>query len=560
MLFAAGGSSNVFSFLKPKQSSKHPLSDLQTISRWLQDLPTGDPCPAQQRVVHALVQFNHARLPMSKESLQVLMHLDEQSRDIQYALCIQYMHNPRMSKEIESSLWHTIHDFYWETASGYLAFLMEFVKNPGSSEIQSSIPILSARAIRGFADIFKWHYFRGQCVEGNLWRLLHNLYRITELHHFQNKRFKLYPTEAKASSCMEEYVQALLLGPLGEGNLNQKKIEMVDRWLDNWSELTRLEHTYDPARHFFGVDIALGQGLRRIRPHSDTKSSYRFISTANLLSHLNKCESVLRTGALPAFLGLGETFHLPDGYDLISHAVGVWAPNSVQERRANPREPRAGNCEVVRDLHNICKRIRVERDPVSGMVQRHGLSRGEVLDQEPNGMGTASTNTGVQTHAPATTDEQLSESWMFRDNNEAGVGLKVRKEEGASIKVGKLLALRAGVGVGWQIGVVRRIERPDGAWCIVGVEKLANKIEPVYLERGETKGGTITHFGSHLSEHNRAMPALHFSERSKNFLIKESVGLANGKMCKLLARNTVRRIYLDGVRDKGEGWVMVSYS
>ena len=79
----------MFGFFKRKKSEEDPLSDLKTVSRWMQELPAGDIYTAQEQVVQSLIQFNHAGLAMSKERLQVLMHLDDQARDMQYSLCIQ---------------------------------------------------------------------------------------------------------------------------------------------------------------------------------------------------------------------------------------------------------------------------------------------------------------------------------------------------------------------------------------------------------------------------------------------------------------------------------------
>ncbi len=158
----------MFGFFKRKKGEEDPLSDLKTVSRWMQELPAGDIYTAQEQVVQSLIQFNHAGLPMSKDRLQVLMHLDNQARDMQYSLCVQYLRNPRMSKVIESRLWTAIHAFYWEVTRGYHAFIMDFVANPGGSKIQPAIPQIAGRAIRGFADNFKWRYFRYEKVEDKL--------------------------------------------------------------------------------------------------------------------------------------------------------------------------------------------------------------------------------------------------------------------------------------------------------------------------------------------------------------------------------------------------------
>jgi len=228
----------MFGFLKRgKKTAEDTLSDIKTVSRWMQDLPTGDIYTAQEQVVQSLIQFNHAQMPMSKERLNVLMHLDEHARDMQFSLCNQYLRNPRMSKVIESRLWTAIHAFYWEITRGYHAFLMDFVSDPGGSRIQHAVPQITARALRGFASIFKWRYFRYEKIEDKLWTRLHNIYRIAEFDSFANTMLKVYPSDANTSSCAREYVQALLLSPLGSGSLAPRQIDMVDQWLDNWGEM-----------------------------------------------------------------------------------------------------------------------------------------------------------------------------------------------------------------------------------------------------------------------------------------------------------------------------------
>jgi len=272
---------------------------------------------------------------------------------------------------------------------------MDFVANPGGSKIQPAIPLITARALRGFADIFKWRYFRYEKVEEKLWQRLHNLYRISEFDGFQGNRFKLYPSDSRPSSCMEEYVQTLLLSPLGAGSLTPKQIEMVDSWLDNWSEFTSLENRYEASRHFFYIDAAKGQPLKRIRDEINPESSFRFINAERLMEHLAKAERELRSGALPASLGLGEEFRLPDGYDLLSYVSNEWSPANEKERRIAPRQPMDGRCEVLRDLGNICNRIKTELEIISGTSPNQQLSPEEILDIKLYGFVTERTKSTI---------------------------------------------------------------------------------------------------------------------------------------------------------------------
>jgi hypothetical protein len=547
----------MFGFFKRKKDDEDPLSDLKTVSRWMQDLPAGDIYSAQEQVVQSLIQFNHAGLGMSKERLQVLMHLDDHARDMQFSLCGQYLRNPRMSKVIESRLWTAIHAFYWEITRGYHAFLMDFVANPGGSRIQATVPVITARALRGFADIFKWRYFRYEKVEDKLWLRMHNLYRIGEFDGFQNNRFKLYPGDVNLSSCTEEYVQALLLSPLGAGSLTPKQIEMVDHWLDNWSERTSLESVYNPERHFFHVDTAKGQGLKHIR--SPGEPTWRYLATDQVLEHLNQIERALKSGAAPVTLGLGEEFRLPDGYDLLEYVANEWAPTNDRERRVNDRQPAQGRWEVLRDLNNICNRMRSEHDIASGNTMKQTLSPEEILDIKLYGFVTERTKSAYQQKSMEPREIPL-DRWPLYDRSESGLGIVIRSDESEWVKVGKLLALRMDPGDIWHIAIVRRLTRLDDDMRKIGLQTLNGAPVLVQLEPEQAHEISYTvHEGSGFGSQS-ASPALIFPElENGNQIILESSRYAHGRAYRMLSPTEERYIRLEAVRDKGEGWLLATY-
>jgi cyclic-di-GMP-binding protein len=550
----------MFGFFKRKKSEEDPLSDLKTVSRWMQDLPAGDIYTAQEQVVQSLIQFNHAGLAMSKERLQVLMHLDDQARDMQYSLCVQYLRNPRMSKVIESRLWTAIHAFYWEITRGYHAFLMDFVANPGGSKVQPAIPLITARAVRGFADIFKWRYFRYERVEEKLWQRLHNLYRISEFDSFQNNRFKLYPGDAKASSCMEEYLQALLLSPLGAGSLTPKQIEMVDHWLDNWSDLTSLETRYEPGKHFLYVDAAKAQGLRRIREDLITEPSFRYLSVERLLEHLDQAERALKSGTLPASLGLGEEFRLPDGYDLLNYVSNEWSPTNERERRLSPRQATDGRCEVVHDLSNICSLLRAEHQIATGTSPNTTLSPEEILDIKLYGFVTERTKFALSQRLPGGHDVSV-EQWPMYDRSENGMGIMLKGEDSDWVKVGKLLALRLDPAHSWLIGVVRRITRMPDDMRRIGVQMLDSMPILIQLEPHDPAEMLMYSVEDASYEEVPPSPALIFpSGRNRDLIIVESARYAYGRQYRLRDTEGIHLIRLDSVKDKGDGWLLCTYT
>lgn len=548
----------MFGFFKRNKDKEDPLSDLRTVSRWMGNLPAGDIYSAQEQVVQSLIQFNHAKLPMSKERLAVLMHLDEQARDMQYSLCSQYLRNPRMSKVIESRLWTAIHAFYWELTRGYHAFLMDFVSNPGGSRIQASVPLITARAIRGFADIFKWRYFRYEKIDERLWLRQHNLYRIAEFDGFQGNKFKLYANEAQPSSCEVEYLHALLLSPLGAGSLTPRQLEMVDHWLDNWSHLLGLDNLYDPARHHFSVDTARGQGLRRVG--DENEPTCRFISTEKILEHLEVVKRSLKTGTTAVSLGLGEEFRLPDGYDLLEFVTGEWSTVSERDRRRAPRYSEQSRWEVIRDLANICLRIQADSELASGSSVREGLSPEEILDIKLYGFVTERTKSALHQRTLSSGRHDAFERWPLQDSSDVGVGVMMRNEDSDWVKMGKLLAMRPDPGADWRLGVVRRITRIDQDWRKIGVEFISDRPRLAHLDPQAMSSMSYSVDDAGLLPSGQSASVLLMPIGEAELILIESAKYAHGKTYRMQCDGKTEQIRLDTVRDKGDGWLLSTYS
>lgn len=544
-------------FRKKKKGLDDPLSDLSTVSRWMENLPVGDIYTAQEQVVQSLIQFNHAKLPLSKERLAVLMHLDEQARDMQYTLCMHYLRNPRMSKVIESRLWTSIHAFYWEVTRGYHAFLMDFVANPGGSRIQAMVPLITARAIRGFGDIFKWRYFRYEKVEEKLWLRLHNLYRIAEFDGFQGNKFKVYANDSQPSSCEAEYLRALMLSPLCTGSLTARQLEMVDRWLDRWSHLLTLETMFDPQRHHFYVDTAQGTGLRRIQ--SEHEPTHRYVATDELVDHIDAVKRSVKSGATPASLGLGEDFRLPEGYDLLDQVVAEWSAVSNLDRRRSPRLTEHGRWELIRDLHNIYQRIQADMEQAAGLGNQSGLTPEEILDIKLYGFVTERTKASLQQRAQ-TSRLDTSERWPLQDISEHGAGALLRSDDSNWLKVGKLIAMRRDPGEDWRLGVLRRITRIDQEWRKVGIEFLGQRPVLAILEPDAPSTLSYVVDDSGLLPPSQTNLALLLAYGEASLLVLESAKYTHGKTYRLRAAGESQHIRLDTVRERGDSWLLVTYT
>lgn len=555
----------MFGFLKPGKKGDNPLNSLKNVTRWVENLPTGDIFTAQGEVVAKLVEFNQSSEDFGKARLAVLRGLDEQSREMQTSLCAQYLRNPRMSKMIETRLWTSIHALYFELARAYHAFLMHFVANPGGRKIQSQVPLITARALRALADILKWRYFHYERIDEKLWLRLHNLYRMAEFEGFAEHSLILYDGDSRRTSAREAYVRAAVLSLFGNGSLVPKQIEMIDTWLDNWSGPINCDSRFDVARHDFYLDTSAGHGLSRIRNPGENPA-WRYLSSAPLRARIDEVRTFLRAGKTPATLGLGEDFRLPDGYALLDLVEAELSAPEARNRRKADRQPRQGRWEIVRDIPSIYIVLRTEQLPASGGV-RTTLTPEEILDIKLYGFVTERTRASQHHMTAGSIPEDQRALWFEVDESEQGIGFAVT---GAGInwaKAGRLLAMRRQGGDDpWRIGVVRRVVASDAGQRVVGIRLLAGELECVELDQEPLLSDPLlardgyevldtTHGSGNL------VHALRLTDANRHALLLESARYAHARQYLIRYANaSTELVQLDAVEDKGEGWLRAAYN
>lgn len=546
-------------FFRKKTPEDGVLTNLKTVSRWVQDLPAGDIYSAQEKVVQNLIQFNHSDKGYNKDRLQVLMHLDEQTRDMQASLCLQYLRNSRMSKSIESRLWIAIHAFFWETTRSYHGFLMDFVANPGGSKIQTYVPVITARAIRGFADIIKWRYFRYERMDEKLWLRLHNLYRIAEFDNFANTPVVVYRSDGRQHTAAEEYGEALLLSLFGSGNLVPREIEMVDQWLSNWASDIQIDTLYDPGRHGFYVDTSKGTGLKRCRNQA-ADPTLRFLSAQGLLARLSNIREALKAGASAASLGLTEDFRLPEGYNLLKQVETEWSTLAVRDRRRSQRTPQSGQWRVIHGLATIAGEL--SKAEQQARPSNRQLSPEEILDIKLYGFVTERTKTRQIERARETSQQTRQELWEQCDISEHGLGFSVGQLDCEWVKVGKLVAVLPGGDGNWTLGAVTRLARSDVGGRLIGIQLFPCDSLPVAL-KPDTSDTALSYVVDEpdqpSSDQHSSAILLTYEDASERLIIDGARYSRDRKYILRSPRADSRVIRLESVEESGESWLLVNF-
>jgi hypothetical protein len=419
------------------------------------------------------------------------MVLDEKSRDLQDTLVRQYLRNPRMSRAVESQLWHAIYSLYWEVARGYHLFVREFSRHAKKCPYENQIPLLTLRAIRNFGLLLKWRAVRYLQPGEKLWLRLHSLYRIAESEGFQQLVQQAYPEETLRCTCETTYIHALMLDLANSGTLYPRQIDLVDRWLSGWHANFKLENRLNTEQHNFVVDLSVDSGPRRARTPDDNAAK-RYWSTGTLLLRLEEIRTEIQRGTSPAMLGLSEDARTAEAMDLLRHLERQWAALSSREQRRAPRIPTKRMLDVTHGLGNVLMQMKTTSGHTSASPYDTGLDYMEANDVRIYGYITEQTRErSTLMKAPAGSKHSDVERWVMNDESKSGYGSIVETQDKDWLRVGTLVAVKSQEGHGWRVGMIRRLSRLNDESSSVGIEVLASDPNLVMLYDTRSSGYTV---------------------------------------------------------------------
>lgn len=534
-----------------------PLTSLKAATRWVGGLPVGDVYKCQQTILEELKRFNENTSEVTKDRLAVLMLLDEKSRDLQDTLVRQYLRNPRMSRQVESQLWHAVYSLYWEIARGYHAFVLEFARGSGKSALEAHIPLITLRAVRTFGQLLKWRAVRYLAPGEKLWLRLHNLYRVAESEGFHRQRMKVYAGDAAPCSVESVYLHVLMLNLANSGTLYPRQLDLLDRWLCNWHSLLYLEPRLDPDRHTFAVDLSTDHGPRRVRK-PDSEKPVRYWATAALLEKLQGLQAALREGRPPAELGLTDDARTGESVELLDHLQHHWSALSSREQRRAPRAAVKRLVDVTHGLTAIINQLKLSTAAPEPAASPYGLgiSHSEADDVRVYGFVTERTRERVsQMKMPVIQTSPDVERWVMQDESECGYGVIVESRDKDWLRVGALLGVKPHDGTEWRLGIVRRLSRLNDDTSSVGIETLPETPALAILyDTASSSGYTVN--GLDNSGASRPSASLWLTGAGDS-LILDPVLYMPGRVFQLQGPQPSRYLSLGQPLERSEGWIRI---
>lgn len=533
-----------------------PLTNLKAATRWLDSLPVGDAFKCQQSILEEIRRFNENSSEITRDRLAVLMLLDEKSRDLQDTLVRQYLRNPRMSRPVESQLWHAVYSLYWEVARGYHTFVLHFARGSGKSAHEGQIPLITLRAIRIFGQLLKWRAVRYLAAGEKLWLRLHNLYRVAENEGFHKTMQYAYADEP-ACSCESAYMHIMMLHLANSGTLYPRQLDLLDRWICGWHGQFQLESRPDVEHHTFAVDLSADHGPRRIRK-TDSEKPMRYWATSSLLDTLGEIQNTLREGGIPAELGLTEDARTSESLDLLDHLQHHWASLSSREQRRAPRESVKRLVDVAQGLDTIISQIKMSDAPTPGASPYGtGINYDEAGDVQVYGFVTERTRERVsQMQMPAQRISPDVERWVMQDESACGYGAIIESRDRDWLRVGALLGVKPHDSPTWKLGIVRRLSRLNDETCSVGIEILAETPSLAMLyDTVSSSGYTVNGFDN--SGANLPNASLWLTG-TPNSLIIDPVHFMPGRIFQINGTQSQRFVALGNPIERSEGWIRIA--
>ncbi len=531
-----------------------PLASLKTASRWLDNLPVGDAFKCQEAILGALRRFNENSTQYTKDRLAVFMLLDEKSRDLQDTLVRQYLRNPRMSRQVESQLWHAVYGLYWEIARGYHAFVLHIGREAGKSQHEEPIPLITLRAIRAFGQLLKWYAIRYLPPGEKLWLRLHNLYRIAESGGFKRRSQLAYADDTAECTCETAYLHILMLNLAHSGTLYPKQLDLLDRWLCGWHGMLRLDDEFEADTHNFTVDLSADHGPRRVRK-PDSSKPMRYWDTNGLLQHLGTLQADLQKGLAPVDLGLTETARTAESLELFDHLLHQWASLANREQRRAPRVTIKRLVDVTHGLASILAQIKAADAPARVSPYGTGLDYNEADDVQVYGFVTDRTRERVShMKMPAAMLSPDVERWVMHDESECGYGAIVESRDKDWLRVGALIGIKSHDATAWQLGIVRRLSRLGDDTSSVGIETLTEAPALTMLYDMSTPSYTV----NGLDNSGATLPhACLWLDGSPASLILDPIHFTPGKVFQVHGTAERKFIALGNPVERSEGWMRV---
>jgi hypothetical protein len=457
------------------RSSKDPLFDVRSATKWLSTLPGGDSLAVHTDVVAELERVAGPTTTRTPNRLRAVFLVDAQTGTQRRALVAQYVEHASRSSRIENQLWSALFRLTQSFLATYQSFAQEIAERPQSARWQELLPELICRQIVHLALDARVRLFRYEQWIPAKWAELHALMSLACSGQFERQMVTL--ADSTTTTIEHEYLRALVLQLMSAGSLTARQVEFIWGELDDWCAPLRLTLEPSAANAFF-VDLAGREGLRRRRP-GPLESRVLFLDTrplhAVMMQHVVTLEQKIKAEPLSS-----KTPRRSEQLTLFTKLAAQVDPEFKPFARRGERIPTSGNVDAIVGFQKIASYFREDARQPLDLVDSTGESFdstmdlavfGRIRDEPTRRREIARRRIGAHA-APGG-------PWEAKDVSQTGFKLVAPIQVANAVTLGTLVAIHPHGQPRWTLGVIRRMKRTSADRAEIGLAIVADTISAV---------------------------------------------------------------------------------
>jgi hypothetical protein len=471
--------------LEPTDDRANPVfKDAAGCAKWLGQLQLTNLQRAHSLLLTQINELN--RYPMlGLERLNTLELLRETVGYVQDDYAKKLIAKPLPLNDSELMVFVAIVQLWQAVVLGYQRCLQAYIA--GDKQLGKYGALLCQRCLLySGLEIFE-HLRTGYEFDNKLWHQLHELYAFSEEQSLQQTEVDdpLIPTQPRGS-CRDIYVKTLLACYARPAELTRSQLQLLNRWLAQWSNTVTVEHSYTVSQGDaspLAVDLSSTRGLQPVKQVSHS-SSMRYLAMVPLSKLLRVKTILLQQGQTPRQVNLCDHSSSHDCIEFLSLLHQYWCED-FNVRHAE-RRPVAKQTQLCYKPESIYAHLsgRPFRQPDRNIAP--------LREAETSGMGlqNAQNKELLEMGFPL-------ETWQL--DNESVMGARLTREDafGGRLNYNQLVGVRPGDADIFILGVTAWANVTRTGQLQIGVRYLP----------GVAKAISMRATGVNLSASDRYMPA-----------------------------------------------------
>jgi len=464
--------------LDPTDDRANPaFRDAAGCAQWLGQLQL-----TNLRVGHGVLRTQLGELnryPMQGlERLNTLELLRETVSSIQTDYAKKLVAKKLPLNKDELSIFVSIVGLWQDMVAGYQRCLQAYMA--GDKQLASYGALLCQRCLLySGLQIFE-HLRSGYEFDGKLWRQLHALYAFSEEQDLQLAKVPdNLDGNTSPASCRAAYVKLLLTCYAYRAELPRNQLQLMDRWLTQWSSSVTVERSYTMSKGDaapLAVDLGSLQGLQPLQ-HVNPSDNLRYLAMVPLSKLLRVKIILLQQGQSPEQLELGKGCNSADCTRFLNYLHQCWCEG--RGGRMAERSDTMQKAQICYGLESCFAYIanRPFKQPtkeasVDTLSRKQIAAFGRVLSDSDN------PDLAVMGF--------VLETWEIRD--ESILGARLLREESADIRLGpnQLVAVRPTNANAFMLGTVSWVSVTQAGQLHTGVRYLPGLPQAIAIKA--TKG------------------------------------------------------------------------